>query len=112
MEAKKYLPLGSVVLLNGGTHRVMVVGFCTIDETVDSKMYDYMGCFYPEGIFSFENMLAFNHRDVQKIFYMGYSDKEEKAFKVKLVELQQKYADENGNLKVTPEQILENETNN
>ena len=46
---KEFLPVGSVVLLKGGTKRVMVTGFCSVDNDDTTKIYDYTGCLYPEG---------------------------------------------------------------
>ena len=46
---EKYLPIGTVVMLKGGTKRVMISGFCAIDGENVKNMYDYSGCVYPEG---------------------------------------------------------------
>ena len=105
MSQEKYLPLGTVVLLEGGQHRIMIVGFCSYDASVDHKMYDYLACFYPEGIFSLEKMIAFNHSDIAKIYQLGYSDEEEKKFKKHLVEAKEKFVDSDGNMKLSPGQI-------
>ena len=34
----KYLPIGSVVLLKGGTKKVMITGFCSIAEENQEKI--------------------------------------------------------------------------
>ena len=44
---EKYLPIGTVVMLKGGTKRVMISGFCAIDGENVKNMYDYSGCVYP-----------------------------------------------------------------
>ena len=43
MEQKyeKYLPIGSIVLLNEGTKRLMITGFCIIPDEDNSKMFDF-----------------------------------------------------------------------
>lgn len=38
---EKYLPIGTVVMLKGGTKRVMISGFCAIDGENVKNMYDY-----------------------------------------------------------------------
>ena len=38
---EKYLPVGTVVLLQNGTKRVMINGFCSIDSEEPTKIYDY-----------------------------------------------------------------------
>lgn len=84
MNREKYLPLGSVVILKEAKKRVMIIGFMASTNEVENKVFDYMGCLYPEGVLSSEQTLVFNHEQIDKIFYMGYSDSEEKDFKDKL----------------------------
>lgn len=84
---EKYLPIGSVVMLKGGTKRVMVTGFCTVPNEDKEKVYDYSGCLYPEGVISTEQVLLFNHSDIEKIYYLGYIDEEEKNFKERLLKV-------------------------
>lgn len=88
MEQKyeKYLPLGSVVLLNEATKKVMITGFCMKGDQNNEKIFDYVGCLYPEGIINTEQNLLFNHKDIKQIFAIGYSDEEDKQFKSKLLE--------------------------
>lgn len=81
----RFLPIGTVVLLKGGKKRVMITGFCSFDEEKKDKAYDYTGCLYPEGIISSKQIALFNHSQIEKIFYLGLRDEEEKQFKQKLV---------------------------
>lgn len=83
---EKYLPIGTVVLLQNAKKRMMITGFCCKDEQRPDKTFDYSGCLYPEGIFSSDRNLLFDHDQIDKIFALGYSDEEEKEFKEKLVE--------------------------
>ena len=87
MNTEKFLPIGTVVMLNGGEKRVMITGFCTVADDDKSKMYDYCGCLYPEGVVSSDKTLLFNHEQIAKIFALGYSDDEEKQFKNRLKEV-------------------------
>ena len=80
----KYLPIGSVIILKGGKKRVMITGFCAVDNNNVSQVYDYSGCLYPEGVISSDNVLLFNHEQIEKIFHMGLVDDEEKQFKEEL----------------------------
>lgn len=80
---EKFLPIGTVCMLKGGEKRIMITGFCTVSDT-DKKMYDYSGCVYPEGVLSSKSMFLFNHNQIDKIYYMGYVDEEEKKFKATL----------------------------
>ncbi len=100
-ESKKsLLPIGSVVLLKGGTKRVMVIGFAPkVASEEDGKqkedMWDYSGCIYPEGLLSSDQILVFDHSQISEVFNVGYQDDEEKEFKKKL----QEYFDNQNNTK-------------
>lgn len=86
-DTSKLLPIGSVVLLNDGTKKIMVTGFYAVPADDNSKVYDYCGCLFPEGIVSSEQNLLFDHSQIAKVFYMGYASEEEKEFKNKLAEI-------------------------
>ena len=77
---KPLLPIGSVVLLNGGQKRLMVCGRVQTD-TATGKTYDYSGCFYPDGIVDSSQMFLFDNENVQKVFFIGFQDPEEFAFR-------------------------------
>ena len=81
---KEFLPIGTVVLLQNGTHRVMITGFCVIGEE-NGDMFDYTGVMYPEGMLNSQQSLVFNHKQIKKVFAIGYSDQEEKDFKKELL---------------------------
>lgn len=83
-EYKKYLPIGSVVILRNGKKRLMITGYASIDMAKKDKVYDYIGCMFPEGVISTEQSLLFDHDNIEKIFCIGYSDDEQKEFSKKL----------------------------
>ncbi len=83
----KHLPIGSVVLLKGAKKRLMVTGFCAQPNNDESKIYDYSGCIYPQGIISTDTLALFNHEDIETIYNVGYIDNEEIEFKKKLDEI-------------------------
>ncbi len=82
---KKYLPIGSVVLLKNGTKKVMIYGRKQI-ATESGKMYDYVACFYPEGNVSDDYTFLFDHENIEKVIFEGYSDEEDKKFLMNLSE--------------------------
>ena len=47
---KSFLPIGSVVLLEGASKMIMINGYCAVTSSVKDKVFDYRGCPYPEGI--------------------------------------------------------------
>lgn len=84
MEENKYLPIGTVVLLNGGSKKVMITGFCVIPNDNKHKLYDYSGCLYPEGVINSNEVCLFNHEQIDEIVFKGYENDEEKIFKEEL----------------------------
>jgi len=84
MNTQKYLPLGSVVLLRGATKMVMVIGFVSKGRETGDEVFDYVGCLYPEGVLSSNKNLLFDHSQIDKIYFLGYSNLEDKQFKAKL----------------------------
>ena len=93
MKYEKYLPIGTVVLLKGGTKKVMITGFCSITESDKNKTYDYSGCLYPEGFLSSNQTLLFDHSQIDKIYFVGYQNEEEKELKEKLKKVIEKMDD-------------------
>lgn len=87
MNREKYLPIGTVCLLDNATKKVMIIGFAAKGKESGDKMFDYVGCMYPEGMLSSEQNLLFNHNQIKEIYYMGYSNNEDKEFKNRLVDL-------------------------
>lgn len=84
---EKYLPLGTVVLLQNGTKRIMINGFCTMDASNKDKVYDYSGVLFPEGALSSDQILLFDHSQIVRVDHLGLVDEEEITFKQKLAQL-------------------------
>ena len=84
-ETEKYLPIGTVVLLKGATKRLMIAGYCAVDQEKKDEMWDYSGCMYPEGFLSSSQSFLFDHSQIAKIYSLGYKDNEEEEFQQKLV---------------------------
>ena len=87
MNVEKYLPIGSVVLLKEAEKRVMIIGFAAKGKETGDKLFDYMGCIYPEGVIRSDQTLLFNHDQIDKIYYIGYKDDEWKEIEGKLKEI-------------------------
>lgn len=74
------LPIGSVVLVHGGTKRLMITG--RVQARVgSSRIYDYSGCRYPEGILAPNELFFFDHDDISRLFFVGFQDEEELAYR-------------------------------
>ena len=87
MNYEKFLPLGTVVMLKGGKKRLMITGYYMSSNDDRSKLFDYTGVLYPEGMISTEQTPLFNHDQIETIYNIGFSDDEDKQFKIKLKEL-------------------------
>lgn len=72
MNKEEILPIGSVVLLKNQVKRVMITGF--LGKIEQGKVYDYMGCLFPEGVLSNDKSILFDKNDIDKIYYIGYVD--------------------------------------
>lgn len=83
-KLEKYLPIGSVVLLKDAKKRVMITGYVVKSPQHGERIFDYIGCLYPEGCISQDKNLLFDHKDIAQIFALGYTDEEQKVFMVKL----------------------------
>ena len=75
----KYLPIGSVVLLKNGRKKIMIYGRQQMHVETGEE-WDYLACLYPEGNINEEFMYLFNHDQIDKVYYLGYEDEEEKRF--------------------------------
>src|SRR5690554_5154827 len=94
LEEGEMLPLGSVVLLKGGTKKIMIVGRVQLKNDDNEKtIYDYSASYYPEGIIDPKELFLFNNENIDKVYFRGYEDEEELDFR----ELVQQTRKEMGN---------------
>ena len=73
---EKYLPIGTVLLLKGGTKKVMINGYCAVTEDNQNKIYDYRGCPFPEGVLESNGVALFDHSQIKEIVHMGFRNDE------------------------------------
>lgn len=94
MENVNYVPLGSVVYLNGGVKKLLVVARAiNVAHNGTQYFFDYGGVLYPEGITS-NRMAYFNHGDISSVFFTGCEDAENKG----MVEAINKFVSNHPNL--------------
>ena len=67
----KYLPIGSVVVLNNGGQPVMIYGRKQIQQQ-NEILWDYVACLYPEGNLGEEYNVFFNNEDINQILFTGF----------------------------------------
>lgn len=71
---EKYLPIGSVVNVKGLNKKMMIIGYYSLEYQNSVKIYDYVGCNYPEGMLLKNNLFSFNHSDIVSCDFVGYKD--------------------------------------
>ena len=64
----------------------MITGFASMSPETGDKIFDYSGCTYPEGFMNYNEVCVFDHNQIDKVFFKGYSDEEDQEFKKVLVE--------------------------
>ncbi|MDR1265442.1 MAG: DUF4176 domain-containing protein [Propionibacteriaceae bacterium] len=82
----KYLPLGSVVTLNGGDGKLVIGGRRRRDVS-KGRLFDYAGCPYPEGDDGAGATILFDHDDITWVHYLGFADEDEETWTDKLKSL-------------------------
>ena len=77
MSKIDFLPLGSIVLLKGGTRKVMIIARgLNVKREDETYFFDYGGVLYPDGLTG-DQMVYFNHDGIVKVYFHGYSDDED-----------------------------------
>lgn len=76
---KKYLPLGSVVLLKNSKKRVMIIGYKSKVSDND-KVWDYSGCLFPEGVINANKLFVFDDSQIERLYFLGLQDTESMTF--------------------------------
>lgn len=89
---KELLPIGSVVILQGGVKKLMVIGIKVASEKNPTEFYDYIGVLYPEGFIGAKGNFLFNHSDINDIVFTGYNNPERQSF---MEFLEEEYEKEN-----------------
>lgn len=89
IEEKRFLPIGTVVLLKGGKREIMITGYCIMPNgdvydksgkvnLKEGQIFDYGACLYPEGVQTSDQLFAFNHDQIAKICFRGYVTDDQK----------------------------------
>ena len=86
MEEKKFMSLGTIVLIKGSVKKLMIIARGAFTNIKGEQHYfDYGACTYPEGIIG-DTMLYFNGTDIQSVVYEGYKDADEELMQKNLKE--------------------------
>lgn len=84
---EKYLPIGTIVRLQGAAKKLMITGFCSAPTDNPDQIFDYSGCIFPEGLISTNQIALFNHNQIDEVSFKGFVDDEEQLFKKRLNKL-------------------------
>ncbi|MCI9582178.1 MAG: DUF4176 domain-containing protein [Clostridium sp.] len=84
---KKFLPIGSVVLLKESQKRIMIVGVKQKQADSD-KVWDYSACLFPEGIIDPDRLYLFDAEQIERLYFVGLQDGESLAFLDKINHLE------------------------
>lgn len=101
MNKPNYLPLGSVVQLEGGTQKLLIIARgLTMSRGGKNYFFDYGGVMYPQGL-SGDQMAYFNHGAIRTLNFIGCNDSDNQA----IVAALHKYVDAHPELEqCTPEE--------
>lgn len=66
----EWLPIGSVVLMDGGSRAVTIAGCMLRDQA--GEMWDYVGVPHPQGWSGPGSLMLFNRRDIARVLALGY----------------------------------------
>ena len=84
-KPETYLPLGTVIKVQGLETPIMIFGRSQQQEGND-KIYDYAACDYPAGSVNPEDTYLFDNEIIEKIYYVGYIDEDETKFQQYLIQ--------------------------
>lgn len=71
VSTKDWLPLGSVVHIDGYEGFFFIIGFMQMTE---NGVWDYAGRPYPMGFMGEEQDVCFNKDEIDGLYYVGYQD--------------------------------------
>lgn len=74
-----YLPIGTVVRLNGEEDMFVIVGFAV--RNADGETRDYLAVRYPVGALSSENFYFFNQNMIKTVIHQGYNSIDHESYK-------------------------------
>lgn len=79
IEAPDFLPLGSIVSLEGNPKKMMVISRGLVLEHEGKEAYcDYGFCLYPEGMLG-DAVIYSNHESIAAIHARGFADEDDDA---------------------------------
>lgn len=78
----EWLPIGSVVLMDGGSRAVTITGCMLREES--GELWDYIGVPHPQGRSGPGSLMVFNRGDIARVVALGYMDPDGDRFLAEL----------------------------
>lgn len=106
---KELLPIGSVVMLEGGTQEMMIISRgLFMNHNGKNYYFDYGGVMYPEGLVD-NQMGYFQHEDITQVLHEGYNNPANINLEMTITKFTQDHPElERGNPKEWAEESKEN----
>ena len=70
-----FLPIGTIVLLKDSTKKILIVGYLPQEGKI-TRVFDYSGVPFPEGLIDSKKILLFDHKQIEKICHNSLIDVE------------------------------------
>ncbi len=83
------LPIGTVVELKHSSIPVMIAGYLSVSQKSGDRVWDYSGFVFPNGYMSDDDILSFDHNQIDVVIAYGYKDIQEEAFVKQVMETRQ-----------------------
>lgn len=80
-DVNNLLPIGTVVLANGGQKKVMIIGLLPTEGNVQ---HDYIAVLYPEGYIDDKHFYMLDQSDIKEICIKVEDTEESKDFRQRL----------------------------
>ena len=79
-----WLPLGTIVSLDGSEQKAMIIGRVQKDINNPNVQFEYTAVLYPQGLVNPKENYMFNLSQVKRIYFLGFSNEENEAFEKQL----------------------------
>lgn len=60
------IPIGSILSINEINEKIIIIGYN--EESKNNEMFDYVGCYYINDTYNFDNVVLFNQKQINKIY--------------------------------------------
>lgn len=87
LDTIDWLPLGTIVSVDDSGQKLMIIGRMQQDKNNTDAKYAYGAVLYPQGLLNPKENYMFNLSKVKRIYYLGFSNDENKVFEEQLNQL-------------------------